>query len=112
MKNKPLTILPVARKALLEAKKSRCNDKFGFVRLGIQSGGCAGISYQLGFDRKSKSDKIIDCEGIMFVIHEEHWPYLEGLTLDHEIDENGPVFRFLNPNAVRKCPCGTSFNIH
>ena len=48
----------------------------------------------------------------MFVIHEEHWPYLEGLTLDHEIDENGPVFRFLNPNAVRKCPCGTSFNIH
>ncbi|MDP6618038.1 MAG: iron-sulfur cluster assembly accessory protein, partial [Nitrospinota bacterium] len=80
------------------------------LRVGIQGGGCSGISYTLGFDSEVKEkDKVFDIEGIKVVVDMKSLLYLGGTTLTYEESMMGGGFRFENPNAKRTCGCGSSF---
>jgi len=81
------------------------------LRVGVTGGGCSGFSYALTFDKTydEKMDSRYDCHGVPVVVDRKSALYLDGTTVDfHDgIDKRGFVFE--NPNAVKSCGCGSSF---
>ena len=88
------------------------NPKTDFIRVGVKSGGCSGLSYDLEVDKnKSENDKIFENNGIKIVVDKKSYLYLIGTTLDYSGGLNGSGFVFKNPNANRTCGCGESFSL-
>lgn len=81
------------------------------LRVGVTGGGCSGFSYALGFDKTydDKADSKYDCHGVSLVVDRKSALYLDGTTVDfyEGLDKRG--FTFENPNAVKSCGCGSSF---
>ena len=83
-----------------------------FVRVGVKSGGCSGLSYKLEFDNiRNESDKLFENNGVKIVVDTKSYLYLIGTTLDYSGGLNGNGFVFNNPNATRTCGCGESFSL-
>lgn len=83
-----------------------------FVRVGVESGGCSGLSYKLIFDREQKEgDKLFEDNGVRIVVDKRSFLYLVGTTLEYSGGLNGKGFVFNNPNAQRTCGCGESFAV-
>lgn len=83
-----------------------------FVRVGVESGGCSGLSYKLIFDKEQKEgDKIFEDKGVKIVVDKKSFLYLVGTTLEFSGGLNGKGFVFNNPNAQRTCGCGESFAV-
>ena len=83
-----------------------------FVRVGVKSGGCSGLSYELKFDKEHlENDKIFESNEIKIIIDKKSFLYLIGTTLDYSGGLNGTGFVFKNPNANRTCGCGESFSL-
>ena len=81
-----------------------------YVRVGVSSGGCSGLSYNLDFDsKKLETDKVFEHNGITLLVDEKSYLYLMGTTLNYSGGLNGKGFVFENPNASRTCGCGESF---
>ena len=81
-----------------------------YVRVGVSSGGCSGLSYNLDFDsKKLETDKVFENNGITLLVDEKSYLYLMGTTLNYSGGLNGKGFVFENPNASRTCGCGESF---
>ena len=95
---------------LMEADGFDClND---YVRVGVKSGGCSGLSYDLKFDKKThESDKVFQDNGIKIIVDNKSFLYLIGTTLEFSGGLNGKGFVFNNPNANRTCGCGESFSL-
>lgn len=88
------------------------NAATDFVRVGVKSGGCSGLSYDLKFDReKHEDDKLFEDKGIRILVDKKSFLYLIGTTLDYSGGLNGTGFVFKNPNANRTCGCGESFSL-
>ncbi|RMZ51790.1 iron-sulfur cluster assembly accessory protein [Flavobacteriaceae bacterium PRS1] len=86
--------------------------KTDFVRVGVKSGGCSGLSYDLKFDReKDDDDKVFEDNGVKIIVDKKSFLYLIGTTLDYSGGLNGAGFVFNNPNANRTCGCGESFSL-
>ncbi|MGB0185774.1 MAG: HesB/IscA family protein [Flavobacteriaceae bacterium] len=93
-------------------KEDGFNPKTDFVRVGVKSGGCSGLSYDLKFDKnQDKNDKLFEDNGIKIVVDTKSFLYLIGTTLDYSGGLNGSGFVFNNPNANRTCGCGESFSL-
>ena len=83
-----------------------------FVRVGVKSGGCSGLSYDLTFDNKhEENDKVFEENNIKIVVDKKSFLYLVGTTLEYSGGLNGKGFVFNNPNAKRTCGCGESFSL-
>lgn len=83
-----------------------------YVRVGVKSGGCSGLSYELKFDDKSnETDKIFEDNDIRIIVDKKSFLYLVGTTLEYSGGLNGKGFVFNNPNAQRTCGCGESFSL-
>ena len=83
-----------------------------FVRVGVKSGGCSGLSYDLDFDNTQKeSDKIFEDNNVKIIVDKKSFLYLVGTTLEYSGGLNGKGFVFNNPNANRTCGCGESFSL-
>ena len=82
-----------------------------FLRVGVTGGGCRGFSYSLGFDNEydAKADSKASQHGVEVVVDKKSALYLDGTTVDFYdgIEKRG--FTFDNPNAVKSCGCGSSF---
>ena len=88
------------------------NPGTDFVRVGVKSGGCSGLSYDLKFDKsQNESDKLFEDNGIKIIVDTKSFLYLIGTTLDYSGGLNGSGFVFKNPNANRTCGCGESFSL-
>ena len=82
------------------------------LRVGVQGGGCSGFSYSLGFDTEtSEKDRLAEFHGVRMAIEKKFDPYLDGTELDFYdgLDKRGFVFN--NPNVVKTCGCGSSFQV-
>ena len=100
--------------AVAEVKRLMAEPGFEanqYLRIGVKGGGCSGLSYVLGFDRKEEDDDIYDIQGIPVVMKKAHGMYLFGMTVDFEDGLNARGFVFKNPNASSTCGCGTSFAV-
>ncbi|MBL19234.1 MAG: iron-sulfur cluster assembly accessory protein [Flavobacteriaceae bacterium] len=83
-----------------------------FVRVGVKSGGCSGLSYELKFDADlGEDDKIFEDNDVRIVVNKKSFLYLVGTTLEYSGGLNGKGFVFNNPNANRTCGCGESFSL-
>lgn len=81
------------------------------LRVGVQGGGCSGLSYNLNFDTEvAAHDTSFEVEGLRVIVDEKSALYLAGTTLDFSKELVGGGFKFLNPNAKRSCGCGESFS--
>jgi iron-sulfur cluster assembly protein len=79
------------------------------LRIFVEKGGCAGLQYGMSLDAAREGDEIIENDGVQVIVDPESLQYLRGSTLDYSDDLAGAGFRLKNPNAVRSCGCGTSF---
>lgn len=83
-----------------------------FVRVGVKSGGCSGLSYELSFDSQvNEVDKVFEDNEIRIVVDKKSFLYLVGTVLEYSGGLNGKGFVFNNPNAQRTCGCGESFSL-
>ena len=83
-----------------------------FIRVGVESGGCSGLSYKLEFSKStSQEDKLFEDNGVRIVVDKKSFLYLIGTTLEYSGGLNGSGFVFNNPNANRTCGCGESFSL-
>ena len=83
-----------------------------FVRVGVKSGGCSGLSYELKFDANlGADDKVFEDNDVRIVVDKKSFLYLVGTTLEYSGGLNGKGFVFNNPNANRTCGCGESFSL-
>jgi iron-sulfur cluster assembly protein len=83
-----------------------------YVRVGVKSGGCSGLSYDLTFDKeKQENDKIFEENNVKLIVDKKSFLYLVGTTLEYSGGLNGKGFVFNNPNANRTCGCGESFSL-
>jgi iron-sulfur cluster assembly protein len=80
------------------------------LRVGVRGGGCSGMSYILGFDRKREHDIEFDSDGILVYMDKRQGLYLMGTTVDYQDGLDARGFTFENPNATATCGCGSSFS--
>ncbi|GAB6991565.1 HesB/IscA family protein [Paenibacillus pini] len=81
-----------------------------FLRLGVQSGGCSGFSYAMGFDdEESEEDIFMNVKDMKVVVDKESLPLINGLEIDFEESGMSGGFTMNNPNASATCGCGSSF---
>ncbi|SEN55914.1 iron-sulfur cluster assembly accessory protein [Paenibacillus sp. OK076] len=83
-----------------------------FLRVGVDEGGCSGLSYTLIVDeQQAEGDIILDKGLFRILVHTNTVPYIEGLEIDYE--ESGMLggFTMNNPNAKVSCGCGASFRM-
>ena len=108
---KMINITDSAKKRLLTLLKNEEGNKT-YVRVGVESGGCSGLSYKLSFDDiKNEDDDLIENNGIKLIINKKSILYLVGTSLEFSDGLNGKGFVFNNPNANRTCGCGESFSL-
>ena len=82
------------------------------VRVGVSSGGCAGMSYVMEYAKKiNPNDEIIEDKGVKVLIDPQAIMYLLGTEMDYKKEELSSTFIFKNPNETERCGCGESFKI-
>lgn len=82
------------------------------LRLFVQAGGCAGMSYGMEFEQESKNnDKVMEINGVTVFMDPKSYMFLQDITMDFKEGLMGRGFVFSNPNATGQCGCGTSFAI-
>ena len=104
----------LSEKAATEVKKIIEEQKLEgdtLLRVAVVGGGCSGFSYNLGFDKTydAVQDSKYDCHGIAVVVDKKSALYLDGTTVDFYEGSDRRGFTFDNPNAVKSCGCGSSF---
>lgn len=82
----------------------------GGLRVGVQGGGCSGLSYVVRFEAAPGSqDNVYEFDGVRVFVDPRSLQFLDGMTLDWKQDLMQQGFVFDNPNAKKSCGCGTSF---
>ncbi len=83
-----------------------------YVRVGVKSGGCSGLSYELKYDQHlEQDDQLFEDNEVRILVDKKSLLYLVGTTLEYAGGLNGKGFVFNNPNAQRTCGCGESFSL-
>ena len=81
------------------------------LRLGVTTGGCAGLSYEMKFQKNPyENDIVYQYKGLTVIVNQESLEFLKGIEVDYvdTLKESG--FKYKNPNAKSSCGCGTSFS--
>ncbi|POS03127.1 HesB/IscA family protein [Flavobacterium croceum] len=102
-----------ASKKIIEMMKEEGFDATqDYVRVGVKSGGCSGLSYELKFDKElTENDKVFEDNEVKIAVEKKSFLYLAGTILEYSGGLNGKGFVFNNPNAQRTCGCGESFSL-
>lgn len=107
-----ITVTDNAKNHAVELIQSENRPADTFIRVGVDSGGCSGLSYKLEFDNTIlPTDQVFEDKGIKIVVDRKSFLYLVGTELDYTSGLNGKGFVFNNPNASRTCGCGESFSV-
>ena len=108
-----IKVSETAKKKVIELmKEDGFNPTTDYVRVGVKSGGCSGLSYDLKFDKENQEgDKVFEDNEVKIVVDKKSFLYLIGTTLEYSGGLNGTGFVFNNPNANRTCGCGESFSL-
>ncbi len=82
------------------------------VRVGVKSGGCAGMSYIMEYAKEAnKNEEVIEDKGVKVFIDANAVMYLLGTEMDYKTDKFSSQFVFKNPNETERCGCGESFKV-
>jgi iron-sulfur cluster assembly protein len=107
-----ITISDKAKTRLIDLRVEENQPETAFLRVGVEGGGCSGLSYKLNFDNDFKQgDQIFSDNDFQIVVDMKSFLYLAGTELNFSDGLNGKGFEFKNPNATRTCACGESFAV-
>jgi len=107
-----ITVTDRAKEKAISLIQAENKPSDSFIRVGVEGGGCSGLTYKLEFDHVIKpEDKVFEDKGIKIVCDKKSFLYLVGTQLDFSDGLNGKGFEFNNPNASRTCGCGESFAV-
>ena len=107
-----ITVSENAKNHALQLMKAENRPEGTFIRVGVEGGGCSGLSYKLEFDNQLKEgDQVFEDKGVKVVVDRKSFLYLVGTELEYTGGLNGKGFVFNNPNASRTCGCGESFSV-
>jgi iron-sulfur cluster assembly protein len=99
-----------AKKIVALLTKEGVSRELGGLRVGVQGGGCSGLSYAMRLDAQARDrDKVFEEFGARIFVDAKSLLYLNGTTLEYEETLMRQGFVFQNPNAERSCGCGSSF---
>ena len=91
---------------------SKAEEKTIGVRVGVKSGGCAGMSYIMEYAKDVKpNEEVIEDKGVKVFVDSAAIMYLLGTVMDYKKEEFSSSFVFNNPNESERCGCGESFKI-
>ena len=111
MKKQVISLSDQAANRIKEIMSSADNDSIG-VRVGVKSGGCAGMSYIMEYTKEiNPNDEVIEDKGVKVFIDSAAVMYLLGTEMDYKKDNFSTSFTFNNPNETERCGCGESFKI-
>ncbi|MDC0163502.1 iron-sulfur cluster assembly accessory protein [Candidatus Pelagibacter sp.] len=100
-----------AAKRIKEIMSLAKNNSIG-VRVGVKSGGCAGMSYVMEYTKEiNPNDELIEDKGVKLYIDPAATMYLLGTEMDYKKEEFSSTFIFKNPNETERCGCGESFKV-
>jgi len=100
-----------AAKRIKEIMSKADNSTIG-VRVGVKSGGCAGMSYIMEYANEAKkNEEVIEDKGVKVFIDSNAIMYLLGTEMDYKTDKFSSQFVFKNPNETERCGCGESFKV-
>ncbi len=108
--NAPFRLTNAAIEKLKSMRTKEGKESYG-LRVGVIPGGCAGLSYDLRFQKTPyENDTIFDQGDLKVFVNPESLTYLKGIEIDYvdTLKESG--FQYRNPNAKSSCGCGTSFS--
>ena len=107
-------VITLSNKAAERVKEIMAQAKEGIigVRVGVASGGCAGMSYVMEYVKKTNpNDEVIEDKGVKILIDPKAIMYLLGTEMDYKKEELSSTFVFKNPNETERCGCGESFKV-
>ena len=109
MSEKVIKLSDKAVNRIKEIMSKAQNSTIG-VRVGVKSGGCAGMSYVMEYTNElNPNDEIIEDKGVKVFVDSAAIMYLLGTEMDYKKDELSSSFVFNNPNETERCGCGESF---
>ena len=107
--------IQVTEKAIARIRSAMVKENIspteGGLRLGVQGGGCSGLSYNIRFDTQPRErDRVFQFDDVRVFVDPKSFIYLHGMILDYEETLMQQGFVFKNPNAKKSCGCGSSFS--
>ena len=111
----PTRGIQVTEKALARIRSAMAKEGIspeqGGLRLGVQGGGCSGLSYNIRFDTQPRErDRVFQFGDVRIFVDPKSFIYLHGMVLDYQEGLMQQGFMFTNPNSSKTCGCGTSFS--
>ena len=111
MNEKVISLSENAVNKIKEILSQADNSAIG-VRIGVKSGGCAGMSYTMEYAKEIRpNEEIIEDKGVKVLIDPKAIMYLLGTEMDYKVEKFSSQFIFKNPNETERCGCGESFKI-
>jgi iron-sulfur cluster assembly protein len=113
--NAPAKGIQVTEKAIVKIRSAMAKEGIsateGGLRLGVQGGGCSGLSYNIRFDTQPRErDRIFQFGDVRVFVDPKSFIYLNGMILDYQQTLMQQGFVFVNPNSTKSCGCGSSFS--
>jgi len=107
--------IQITEKALMHVRRGMAKEgvtpEQAGLRLGVQGGGCSGLSYNIRFDTQPRErDRIFQFGDVRVFVDPKSFIYLHGMVLDYQETLMQQGFVFTNPNASKSCGCGSSFS--
>jgi len=108
-------VIKMTPDAIAEVKRlisSQKNAENLMLRVGVQGGGCSGLSYKMEFAAEvDEFDHTFDFDGLKVVIDAKSLIYMDGTIIDFNTEMLNGGFKFDNPISTRSCGCGSSFSV-
>jgi len=107
-------VITLSDRAAIRVKEiiAQAKEPIVGVRVGVASGGCAGMSYVMEYAKKTNpNDEVIEDKGVKVLIDPSAVIYLLGTEMDYKKEELSSTFVFKNPNETERCGCGESFKV-
>lgn len=107
----PIVTLTDAAASKIRAMMEK-EGKTGYaLRFGVVTGGCAGLSYEMKFQKTPYDNDIaFEEHGITVIVNQESVDFIKGVEIDYVDTLRESGFKYRNPQAKSSCGCGTSFS--
>ena len=106
---KVVTVTPKAAEKIKEFMKEEAESP-EYLRIYVQGGGCAGLSYGMGFEKEpEEGDIVMEESGVKLLVDGVSIDHLKGANVDYIESLMGSGFKVNNPNVTKSCSCGHSF---
>lgn len=110
-----ITVSNTAAERIKEIREEQFPYQNVLVKVGVESGGCSGLTYSLSFDteevHEEEGHQYFESNGVRLKVDMRSFLYLAGTELRYTEGLEGKGFHFENPNANRVCSCGESFSL-